>query len=827
MFANPKAEEPGALKGAVVVGLGQVGSLTGSQLTQGFKKAMLEYALTKTGEKDRGSLGISTLLIGANAGGIPVSDSVYAISQGVREANQELEAAKIDARIASVEFIELYEDRAIQAAHALEQLQEGLVFSGKLEEVDGGRRRVRFEEPPGWWQRLQIHGDPEPGKKREEALRFTAVTRRARSEKQSTVAQRMLVDRFIEQSIRTTQDNRDSARTLFELLLPNSLKDQAPDQDSLILMLDKGAARYPWELLEDRSSKEGPFAVRHGLLRQLESENYREYPRGAAEDTALVIGDPVSSFPELTGAQQEARGVYEALKDGRFTVAEPLIRKGAEDIINALYRAPYKVLHLAGHGVYNYIPQDGGAWSPSMLGEKDAAYTGMIIGDGIVLSPGEIHNMRAVPELVFINCCHLGHIEGGVAAGTDRNEHRNYNRIAANVATEFIEMGVRAVIAAGWAVDDSAALTFARTFYREILGGHRFGDAVLAARRATYQSHANTNTWGAYQCYGDPDYKLVTASESRTGGSKVFFVSPSEVLAEINNAAATANNREDPAAATRWLEQLESFAGENQWTEKGDIAAALGHGFHKAGNREKAIQYFTKSQNAEDSRAALRDVAQLANLQIRASAVKALGGGAAERKEALDTIDWWIGRVNVWSEHFGHNAERLNLLASAWKRRATVTGSKGDLQQMAKAYRRSFEYKQSRGKFDAYPLLNWLVGEVASDWMGGKGTSAIADFPTLVARAHDELRERQRDVWDSLMRVDANLLEALYGARGKSWKRAEFVKRFTKDYKAVRGGVGSGSFSSVVEHLDFLLRFAGKQKEIAKALSDLRAALSA
>mgnify|MGYP000585510121 CR=1 FL=1 len=37
--------------------------------------------------------------------------------------------------------------------------------------------------------------------------------------------------------------------------------------------------------------------------------------------------------------------------------------------------------------------------------------------------------------------------------------------LAANLATEFIEMGCRAVIAAGWAVDDAAAEVFSATFY--------------------------------------------------------------------------------------------------------------------------------------------------------------------------------------------------------------------------------------------------------------------------------------------------------------------------------------------------------------------------
>ena len=45
--------------------------------------------------------------------------------------------------------------------------------------------------------------------------------------------------------------------------------------------------------------------------------------------------------------------------------------------------------------------------------------TGMVIGDGMFLTPHEIAQMRSVPELVFINCCHLGRIAG---AAPDRAE---------------------------------------------------------------------------------------------------------------------------------------------------------------------------------------------------------------------------------------------------------------------------------------------------------------------------------------------------------------------------------------------------------------------
>src|SRR5206468_1737067 len=78
-----------------------------------------------------------------------------------------------------------------------------------------------------------------------------------------------------------------------------------------------------------------------------------------------------------------------------------------------------------------------------------------------------------------------------------------YDRVgfASGVARKLIDIGVRCVVAAGWAVDDTAATNFAKTFYAALLRGERFIDAVAHARRAARDSSGNT--WAAYQCYGD------------------------------------------------------------------------------------------------------------------------------------------------------------------------------------------------------------------------------------------------------------------------------------------------------------------------------------
>ena len=88
--------------------------------------------------------------------------------------------------------------------------------------------------------------------------------------------------------------------------------------------------------------------------------------------------------------------------------------------------------------------------------------------------------MRVVPELVFVNCCHLAARSAAEVLGRPPDRAL----FAAGVAEKLIAVGVRCVIAAGWAVDDHAANAFATTFYGALLKGQRFIDAVARAREA-------------------------------------------------------------------------------------------------------------------------------------------------------------------------------------------------------------------------------------------------------------------------------------------------------------------------------------------------------
>ena len=149
--------------------------------------------------------------------------------------------------------------------------------------------------------------------------------------------------------------------------------------------------------------------------------------------------------------------------------------------------------------------------------------------------------------------------------------------MAANLAAQFIRMGVRAVIAAGWAVDDAAAQTFACEFYAGLLSGAPFGAAVLRARKKTYDGHGTVNTWGAYQCYGDPDWRLRSEQGESIGQQEeTRFVAPAEVVLALDDLTNEAKNASPQRIEVLRVEvtKLESRLTPD-WLARADVRTAF------------------------------------------------------------------------------------------------------------------------------------------------------------------------------------------------------------------------------------------------------------
>jgi len=174
----------------------------------------------------------------------------------------------------------------------------------------------------------------------------------------------------------------------------------------------------------------------------------------------------------------------------------------------------------------------------------------------------------------------------------------------------------------------------------------------------------------------------------------------------------------------------------------------------------------------------------------------------------------------------GNTGERLSLLASSYKRKAWIsaTGRETALTQMVRFYRSAFELNQDQGRFDVSPLLNWLTGELCAAWQKGLTPVAAETVPDrlrLLSQAQDELDQaiqKEKSFWNVVMRVDAELLQALSGGE----LGAKQINLIAEKYRDAAMLGSPREFASVLDQIDFLIVMAGAQKQIAKDLSALR-----
>lgn len=798
--------------GAIVVGLGQVGTLTPGALSAALSCVLLDYALQVANWHDErfGAPGtvrkarVSTLLIGTGAGGFTVNDSVTAILQAVNAANQRLAELAPPSRvwIDAVELLEVYEDIAVQAAHALAVAIEAGNLAGNFTwperavhtGTSGLRRSVR-SEALGWWRRLEITYERE-----RERLHFVMLTDLARAEESLATGQIKLADDFIASATANTSGDGDLSRTLYEMLIPNALKELAPDRRDTVLLLDEESARFPWELLDDRWSDAGPLSVSAGLLRQLKTSDYRAKPLQTRDDSALVIGNPLvgDPFPALPGASEEATAVAAALRGDGYRV-RAVIDQDAAAVMRGLHGDAYRILHLAGHGVHDY-PIIDNAPPPTCeqcrqtLPVPKTERSGMLIGRGMVLTPGDVEQIRWVPELVFINCCHLG--------VTLTHGYSSHGRLAANLAVQFIKMGVKAVVAAGWAVDDAAARAFAVSFYGAMTRGQTFGRAVLEARRQVRQAYPQCNTWGAYQCYGDPHYRL-SEDGDEDGGTPPPYYSPQELVTDLDNLASRAGVDSIKEEQIERLINRIPAEHKSEWLDRnGAVASSLGLAWGQLECFDKAIECLDVAVKDGNAALPLNALEQRADYRARRAAILAQQGNQAGAIKLFKEAQEELGTLLS----IAPSIERLKLMANFWKRVAVAMpdNAKDALAAMQEHYGKAAALSLKANIDDAYARTNALLAEVLIGMLTKRPAKPRRE--EIIRQCRNIAAESRRrneatpDFWTAVAEPDALLVAALAGNTPDAEKET-----LTELYgKAMDCGASQHNAASVLDQFRFI-----------------------
>ena len=430
-------------------------------------------------------------------------------------------------------------------------------------------------------------------------------------------------------------------------------------------------------------------------------------PVATLKPRALVIGDPPvgTGFPRLEGARREAAAVAAQLDAAGLDVDATMVlgpdapseAGTAGAIIGRLLADDYQIVHIAAHGWYEEAGARPGA----------DAWGGVVIGPDQYLTAVEINQMRRPPDLVFLNCCHLAAVDsevigrsGSSPAGHPANalaiQRLKRPQLAASLSRTLMKMGVRAVVAAGWAVDDRAASEFAKAFYERMLEGESFGPAVRAARIVAHQSDGGaSNTWAAYQCYGDPGFRISSSPRRRPTLPKP--VSAQELVRAVEALAVKAGDAGiDIEEVREELGQLERIA-EESWSGNGDISAALGHAWSACNDLADAVRHYRRALSAAAGDVPIRVIEQLANLEMR------LAGEIGDGEVVLDGDgDPWTAdklldsarrRVDIIAA-LPATPERQAISASVWKAvavRTTGAERQGALEQAARNYFQRWE----------------------------------------------------------------------------------------------------------------------------------------
>jgi hypothetical protein len=863
-------------KAVIVAGLGPEGRLKTADLVLTVRRAVIAWA-QRAAELGRvpPSFDLAATLMGSGGIGVTAGQSAQLVARGVYEANQLLSSERTTETlraknnkeprglgvrhsvlpiVGQLRIVELYLDRASEAWRALKMLAAAdpkrYEIAGKIKAgtgplqrpLDSGYRGANYDF---------ITAEAVEDKNHETSIKYTLDTKRARSEVRAQKTQRQLLRDLVATASDAGNHDPQIGRTLFKLLVPAEMEPFLAGSDEMQIQLDAETAGIPWELLDTDDGNDGDpgskWAIRTKLLRKLRTADFREQVRDATADASiLVIGEPSCppQYPRLDGARAEAQAVYECLAarvgsdhvQRLFSDDPEKTGPDALAVLNALLARDWRIVHIAGHG--ELLAPDG---TPG----------GVVLSNGSFLGPNEIGGMRVVPELVFVNCCHLA-ARSSDQLLRDSHQGNGLARFAAGVAEKLICIGVHCVIAAGWAVDDIAARTFATTFYDSLLRGNRFIDAVAEARKAAYSD--DDNTWGAYQCYGDPDWYFRRGESGSAGATPAsrneFDGIASETALKLALETITVETKfqhrklDVQVARVRLLEKC--FAP--QWGSSGSVAELFGTAYAEARDLNSAIRWYKVAVNSTDGRASMRAAEQLANMLARVAwesvdksrkerdtkfaQLKSIsrGSGTANRKaradakrslaaaeqtfrHAVSSARQTVKEATVLLDKLvgiQPTMERESIYGSTWKRLALIEAAAGRPTEEQKAieamklhYQRAAEIgRQSEASDIFYPALNCLSADLSLN-AGRRGWKGLdVSIIQWTGASLDAKNLADPDFWSVIGQTELQLYIALANGKVAS-AREPLVRGYQDVYRRVSA---PWMWSSVYDTAQFVLR---------------------
>lgn len=348
-----------------------------------------------------------------------------------------------------------------------------------------------------------------------------------------------LDDALVEEAIRDMTDppvDRVAAlsRLLARLVLPRDFRDLLKTASPFTFEVDRKTARIRWEMIARsvETDEAKPLSLEYPVARQLRT-SYSPPPtsdyRTVTSLSALVIGDPGDPdlMQSLDGARTEALAVRDTLRALGVEVDAMIGAPGGESdprlrevvpasrlhVLEKLMQGGFDILHYAGHGAWDDRAPDRTGW----------------LFKGGILSSRELDGIDLAPRLIVANACLSGGLSTATRGGASPTSVQSEAHLLPGLADEFFRRGVRNYIGTAWEINDLGAIEFSTKFYEVLLAGKSpgtIGEALLAARKALFgQAEKYGSLWAAYQHYGDPSARIMSAQGTRASGGDTSVVS--------------------------------------------------------------------------------------------------------------------------------------------------------------------------------------------------------------------------------------------------------------------------------------------------------------
>jgi hypothetical protein len=826
-------------KGAIVIGLGDRLEFNEFHLRKAVYFGALKYAnyMHKHCKKDTDDIAgtITSLCVGSGYGGLAMESALSSIIFGIQDANLKIdelnefcEKNDFDRKknkrrvkhITRIQFVEKYEHRAREAFYALHRIDElelnfDILAPEKIQLVYGRAKQLRSEDYKGWWHNLVVRKIKEKEGVEESLnaeIEYLSSAGRAKVDERRDFYSIKLVNKLLAEVSRNHQKYVDISNSLFQLLIPNDLKPIFRNQHNVLLKLDQSMANIPWEMIHDKESDKEPTFVNTGLIRQLISKRHDSPEKITRDKSILIIGDPeYTHYDSLPNAKAEAelvRDLFKKRDDWKEPIA--LINKGFVENSMALINEKYKILHIAGHGEYDP--------------DKNAA--GIVMEDTLIDS-FFFRKLPNLPEMAFINCCYSGKVD-------EKFEiliQQRYD-FAASIGVALIELGVRAVVITGWAVDDQPAHDFAEKVYQHMLDGESFGAAMQKARKFIYTRYQNSQTWGAYQCYGDPWYTIDSVRSSYEDLKEYY--TEDEVLVDLYNL----RNEIFKKYNKKWImSELEGVLKRIQGSEfeKANIYEKVAEIYAELNELDLAIENYKKMQEMDEAIYTVRSLEKLNGILIKQSILKDSREGRNYLGDLGPKSEYDDLYKNVKNlERVIGSRERFYFLGSAAKHLAYARKSNIDtfMLSMRDNYLKAFEMVSAKSPIDyTYSLTMFLTAYYFTDDATANSRIAFAGHQEKIGKVlADTLKKiqsfpkKKKNFWHDIPDINIYTTQMLY-SRDMD-EISKLSQQIIDDYTRVAKSSGSQRNVQIeienYEHIQFFVETLGPKSKMKSKLRVLQ-----